>query len=209
MNKFNRKKTLGVNAGDCQVIAGGMAANAAHFETLLLSAGMKQPEINTLCAGNGILLRMSALRGELHTRGILPLAGRPVAAAGGSAAAVDPDAPPEVAQAISEMAACLAALSGVPTPAQAARASAGPAAIEALRAELKSLNNRLDRASSKRRWQIAAEIRQIAAGTHTAAAPLRAEQLSSELAALCSLNDQASASRKATLCAELRTLRAA
>ena len=116
------------------------------------------------------------------------------------------EAPAELVQALSAITARIDALSA---PALAAAASAAPDTVEALRAELATLENHHGPAPARRRGEIFATIRQIQAGTYNAAGPRRAAQLSAELATLVALNDKESNVRKANICAELRELRAA
>jgi hypothetical protein len=154
-----RAAFAGVTGADCRVVPGGLAKNEAHFEKLLLAAGLKQTEIEALCDKNRVgkgVFRAALLRAELHQRGILPLTGRPYDAAT-AAASQDGESPPELAQAVSALARRIDSLS----PVLAARAATGPAAIAALRLELRSLFGLMDKASLARKTTICAELRTL------------------------------------------------
>ena len=185
-----------------------MAANHAHFEKLLSDAGVKAGDVDALYASAGIgrssFMRTTALRAELHNRGILPIAGRTVPGAGQEASAE------ELVQGISQVTKQLDSLSAkLPAAATATPAAMVTATVADLRAEMKTLAHRLDAASIKRKAEVLRTIRQMENGTFDAAGSARAVQLRSDLATLSGAMDQTSTQRKGAICQELRTLPAA
>jgi hypothetical protein len=175
MSNINKKITI--KLGDCNIVPGGIKANMAHFEKLLAEAGMKPADFTLLfknSAARGGLARLSAMRVELHLRGILPLArlaGTPGAPTVATTAALDVDVPPELERQISEVAqlanTLAAALPGMNFPQNRAATPAPAIAhqVEGLRAELKALLGKNDDVSARRKVAIGRLLKQKDAGS--------------------------------------------
>jgi hypothetical protein len=199
-----KSRSAGVKASDCNVVPGGFVANIAHFQKLLVGAGMKPAEVDALGADKGIIFAAAALRAELHNRGILPLAGR---AAGTAIASEDMEVPAAVALQVAELTKAVDAANARLPGFMAAALPVAAAAVEALKKEVKSLRGKLDAPSVQRKAEALKQIRQIEAGVHDAQAPLRAAQLATELLTLKGATDEEGLRRKASICRELRALR--
>jgi hypothetical protein len=205
-----RSFIAGIKAADCQVVTGGFPANTAHFTKLLSAAGMKAADFDALFekahAKKETIFGTMALRAELHNRGILPLANRP-AGTGDVLAGADADAPAELVQAVTNLSKLVDTIQATLPPDVVQGAAAVGALVATLRAEMKSLANRLDAGSVRRKAEILKQIRKVEDGTYNAKGLERSVQLLAEITTLQGRLDGPSARRRVEICAELRKMR--